>query len=166
MPIKQQIQADLKEALKNQKSAEVSTLRMFLASLITKEKDRRYQLIEKQKVDQSELEGKELLTDSDIVDILFGEIKKLKDTLVDSQKANRPDLAEKAEQEILVLQRYLPEQMSEEEIKKIVSEIIAATGAKDIKDMGRVIKEAVARTKGVTDSSSVSKIVKDLLIVK
>ncbi len=70
---------------------------------------------------------------------------------------------EKEKAEIEILQKYLPEQLTEEEIKKIVQEAINKTGAKEIKDMGRVMAEIIPQIKGKTDASLVSKIVKELL---
>jgi uncharacterized protein YqeY len=72
----------------------------------------------------------------------------------------------KEEEELEILKKYLPEQLSEKEIEKLAKEIIEKIGAKDVKDMGRVMKELMAKAKGRTDGALVSKIVKELLSKK
>jgi len=82
------------------------------------------------------------------------------------QQGNRPELAEREKKEIEVLKKYLPEQLSTEEIAKIVKDAMAKTGAKEMKDMGKVMAEVNPKIKGKADSGEVSKIIKDLLTAK
>src|SRR3989344_3661157 len=126
MQLKEQIQSDLKNALRARNELEVSTLRMLLASLINKEKER----------------GLEI-TDEEAQGILLTEVKERK--------------------EMAILQQYLPEQLAEEEVRKLVKEAIAQTGAKTPQDMGRVMAALMPSVKGRADGAFVSALVKELL---
>ena len=165
--IKNQIQQDSTGALKSGNQFLVGTLRMLLASIITKEKELRYKII-KEKPDATEetLSKESELTDEQVIEVISSEIKKRKDAIVLYEKGNRPELADREKKEIEVLIKYLPEQLSEEELKKIVKEAIAKTGAKEIKDMGKVMAEISPKIKGKADSGAVSKIVKEILSAK
>jgi len=103
------------------------------------------------------------ITSEEIMEILFLEAKKRRESISAFEKGNRQDLVEKEKKELAILQKYLPEQMSEEELKKIVRQVIEKTGAKGIKEMGKVMKEIASQIKGRADGSLVSKIVKELL---
>jgi uncharacterized protein YqeY len=149
--LKQKIQSDTNNALKSGESFILGTLRMALAAIQVKEKEKLY------KTKESEL------TDEEIIDTLVSEIKKRKDAIVLYEKGNRPELAEKEQKEIEILKKYLPEQLSEEGLKKLVEESIAKIGAKEMKDMGKVMADLNPKIKGKADGSQVSKIVKDLL---
>ena len=163
--LKQQIQSATTEALKGGDQFLVGTLRMLLASVTTKEKDKRYK-ISKEHPDFSEnkLAKESELTDEQIIEVISSEIKKRKDAIILYEKGNRPELAEREEKEIEILKEYLPEQLSEEELKKMIAESIAKTGAKEMKDMGKVMTDLNPKIKGKTDAGEVSKIVKELLI--
>lgn len=149
--LKQQIQSDMKDTMKSGKSFELGVLRMALASLQTKEKEKLY------KTQQSEL------LDIEVVDVLSSEVKKRRDAIILYEKGGRPELAENEKKEIEVLQKYLPTQLSQDEIKKLVVESINTTGAKEIKDMGKVMADLNPKIKGKADGGEVSKIVKELL---
>jgi len=153
--LKQQIQDDSKNALKSGDQFLLETLRMLLASILTKEKDKKFK-------EKSEKEVQ--LTEEEIIDSVSSEIKKRKDAIELYTKGNRPELAEKEQKEIEILKKYLPEQLSEDDLKKLVEEAIAKTGAKEIKDMGKVMSELNPKIKGKADGGEVSKIVKELLI--
>ena len=94
----------------------------------------------------------------------MSEAKKRKEAISEYEKGGREDLLEKEKAELEVLEKYLPEQLSEEEIKKIAKEIIEKVEAKSIKDMGKVMAEMMTRVKGKADGSVVNKIVKELLL--
>jgi len=155
MALKQQIQNSTTEALKAGDQFLVGTLRMLLASIITKEKEKKY---------KEKIEGEAQLTDEQIIEVISSEIKKRKDAIVLYEQGNRPELAEKEKKEIEILIKYLPEQLSEDELKKLVEESIAKTGAKEMKDMGRVMSDLTPKIKGKADGGTVSKIVKELLL--
>lgn len=170
--LKQQIKTDTTEAQKIGNELVVGTLRMLLASVITKEKEKRYKISKdpstslragKPNFNEEELIKKSVLTDEEIIEVISSEIKKRRDAIVLYEKGNRQELADKEKKEIEILKKYLPEQLSEEELKKLVEESISKTGAKEIKDMGRIMADLMPKVKGKADNSEISKIVKELL---
>ena len=152
--LKQEIQNAVIQALKSGDQMSSGTLRMLLASVLTKEKEKKF---------KEKLEEEAVLSDDEIISIIISEIKKRRDSIVLYEKGNRPELAEKEAKEIEVLKKYLPEQLSEEELKKLVAESIAKTGAKEMKDMGKVMADLNPKVKGKADGGEVSKIVKEFL---
>lgn len=154
--LKQTIQTDTKEAMKAGDQFLVGTLRMLLASIQTKEKDKQYKLKDQ----------KAELAEEEIIDIISSEIKKRKEAITLYDQGNRPELAEREKKEIEIMKKYLPEQLSEEELKKIITESIAETGATEIKDMGKVMTDLNPKIKGKADGGQISKIVKELLAGK
>lgn len=152
--LKQQIQNSTTEAMKDGDQFLVGTLRMLLASIQTKEKEKKY---------KEKIEGDAQLTDEQVLDVVSSEIKKRKDAIALYTQGNRPELAEREQKEINILIKYLPAQLSSEELKKIVAESIASTGAKEMKDMGKVMADLNPKIKGKADGGEVSKIVKELL---
>ncbi len=176
MTLKEKIQEDFKKALKERKEIEVSVLRMLKAAILNKEKEKRYKFtrqnflkenlggLSKEKMEL--LEKESALTDEEVIEVISSEIKKRKEAILGYEKGQRFDLAEKEKKEIGALQKYLPEQLTEEEIKKLVEELINKTGAKELKDMGKVMSELMPELKGRADGSLVSKAVKELLARK
>ncbi len=161
MALKEKIQGDLKEAqLKNEEFL-VSALRMLLASIQNKEIEKRTRLSKSEPIEK--LEELSKLTDEEVIETISAEIKKGKEAIFEFEKGKRQDLVEKAKKEVEILLKYLPAQLPEEELKKIVKEIIDKTGAKEMKDMGKVMAELMPKIKGKADGNLVSKIVKDLL---
>ena len=146
MQLKEQIQSDLKNALRARNELEVSTLRMLLASLINKEKER----------------GLEI-TDEEAQGILLTEVKKRKEAAEAFAKGGREEMAEKERKEMAILQQYLPEQLAEEEVRKLVKEAIEQTGAKIPQDMGKVMAVLMPRVRGKADGALVSALVKEFL---
>lgn len=116
-------------------------------------------------VKQHEVDMKVVLEDdADIVPIIKKQVKMRADALDDFEKAGRSDLVDSYKKEIAVLKKYLPEEMSEDEIRKCVSSIAEASGIdKDMKNMGKLMKEIMAELKGKADGSTVSKLVKEFL---
>lgn len=162
--LKQQIQNAVNEALKSGDQLMAGTLRMLLASVTTKEKEKRYKISKgKPDFNEEELIKKSELTDEEILEVIFSEIKKRKDAIVLYEKGNRPELADKEKKEVAILKKYLPEQLSEEELKKLIEESISRTGAKEIKDMGKVMADLMPKIRGRSDSGEVSKIIKEML---
>jgi len=162
--LKQDIQIAVTGALKSGDSFTTGVLRMLLASVISKEKEKRYK-ISKEKTEATEdvLIKESELTDEEIIETISSEIKKRKDAIVLYEKGNRPELADKEKKEIEILKKYLPEQISADELRKMIEESIAKVGAKEVKDMGKVIADLNPAIKGRADSGEVSKIVKELL---
>ncbi|MFH1820751.1 MAG: GatB/YqeY domain-containing protein [Candidatus Nealsonbacteria bacterium] len=164
MSLKENIQADLKEAVKGKKELEVLVWRMFKAAVLNKEKEKRYKL-NKEKPDLAEdkLVKESELREEELLDLISSEVKKRRESVSEYEKGGRPELAEKEKKEIEILSKYLPEQMPEEDIRKLVESAIKKLGAKDQKEMGRVMSELMPVVKGKADGSLVSRIVKELL---
>lgn len=110
-----------------------------------------------------EIDKKAPLTDEDILGVISKQVKQLKDSIEEFEKGGRADLVEKAKAEIDVLSGYLPQQMSEAEVRELASQIIAQVGAQGPKDMGKVMGPLVAQTKGRADGKLVNQVVKELL---
>lgn len=182
MSLKDKIQEDLKSALKEKMEREVSVLRLLSAAIFNKEKEKRYKLSKRKSEAELEKMGKEseeakklekesVLIDEEVIEVIFSEIKKRKEAILlarrslgeGGEKEKIENFINKEQQEIGVLQKYLPEQLPEEEIKKLAKEIIEKVGAKEPRDLGKVMAELMPKVKGKADSSLVSKIVKELL---
>ena len=104
------------------------------------------------------------VADEEVVEVIATEVKKRREAAADYEKGNRKELADKEKKEIEILQQYLPEQMTEEELKKLAQQAIDKVGAKEPKDMGKVMAELMGQVKGKADGSLVSKVVKELLV--
>ena len=165
--LKQTIQSDTKEGLKAGDQILVGTLRMLLSSVGSKEKDKRYKLSKDnpEKSEESLVKESEL-TEEQIIEVVSSEIKKRKDAILLYEQGNRPELADREKKELEILKKYLPEQLSSEDIKKIIEEAIKKNGATEMKDMGKVMADINPKIKGKADSGEVSKLVKELLSTK
>jgi hypothetical protein len=162
--LKQQIQSDTTEALKSGEQLKLSVLRMLLAQVATKEKEKRYKIAgEKPDLKEQELIKESELTEEQMIETLSSEIKKRKDAIALYEQGNRQELADKEKKEIEILRKYLPEQLSAEEVKKLVEESVEKTGAKEMKDMGKVMADLNPRVKGRADNFEISRIVKEYL---
>ncbi len=158
--LKDTIKSDLNEALKKGDEIKRSTLRMLSAAILGKEKEKKY------KIYKEELDEKEELTDEEIIDVISSEAKKRKESITEFEKGERKDLADKEKAELEILEKYLPEQVSEQEIKRLAKETVEELGAGDIKDMGKVMAELMPKLKARADGGLVSKVVKELLTSK
>lgn len=127
-----------------------------------KARDESYQALSflRAAIKQVEVDTRKELTDDDIISILKREVKKRKESISEYEKGGRTDLVEKETREMQVLQKYLPEQISEEELKKLIDEVISETGAIDIKQMGQVIGKVMEKARGRADGATVSRLVK------
>ena len=114
-------------------------------------------------ITQEEKDKKKELSDSEVIQILKKALKRNQDSYEQFTKAGREDLASKEKEEILIIQNYLPEEMTEEEIINIVQETITSSGATSMKDMGKVIGTIKKNHGDNVDMSLVSKHVKALL---
>jgi len=146
MPLLQQLDDDLKAAMKASESLKVSVLRMAKSAL-------KYRQIEKG----------DALSDEDILSVLSGLSKQRRESIEQFSKGGREDLAEQERQELSILQSYLPQQLTPEEIDRIIVEAIKESAAGGIKDMGKVMRLAMPRMKGAADGKVVSQRVKDIL---
>jgi uncharacterized protein YqeY len=146
MSILQQLTEDMKQAMKAQEKLKLSTIRMLISQL------------KNEKIDS----GKDLAPDEEI-QILMNAVKKRKEAMEAYQKGNRQDLVEKEQQELVIIQQYLPAQMSDEEIAKQIDDIIQSTGASSIRDLGKVMSEAMKALKGKADGKKVQQLVREKL---
>jgi len=154
--IQQKIKDDLIDFLKAGKSFEAGVLRLILSVFKNKE-------IEKKGRQDGNLVQEAILTDEEVVDILIKEAKKRKEAADIYKKGDREDLAEKEMKELGVIKKYLPEELSAEEIEKIVDKAIAATNAINVKDIGKVMVEAMKELKGRADTSAIGAMIKKKL---
>ncbi len=146
MSLKDQLTADMKEAMKAKQTERLGTIRQLRSAIKNKEIDL----------------GKEL--DDDAVIAVIGTLVKQRREAAQMYRENdRPELADKEESELAVLQGYLPAQLGEEEIRQIVSEVIAAVGATSLKDLGKVMPQVMARTKGAAEGKLVNQLVREQL---
>lgn len=152
--LKEKIQQESTTALKQGNQELLGVLRMILAAIGTKEKEKRY---------KEKLENDAVLADEEIIDVLSSEIKKRKDAIVLYEKGNRPELAEREKKEIEIIKKYLPEQIPPDQLKKMIEESITKVGAKEMKDMGKVMADLNPKIKGKADGGEVSKIIKEIL---
>lgn len=141
------INNDLKNAMREKNELTVSVLRMLIASLKNK-------LIS--------LVGQSELSDDEVMAVVKSEVKKRKDSIEAYLQGGRNDLAEKEEAEIAILNKYLPAAMSEEELEKIVREVIATIPDASAAKFGQIIGQVMAKAKGA-DGSAVSAMVKKVL---
>ncbi|HLA03787.1 MAG TPA: GatB/YqeY domain-containing protein [Patescibacteria group bacterium] len=140
------IQQDLTDSLKQKNEIKTSTLRLVISE-----------------IGNSRIEKRADLTDEDIIQVISKEAKKRQESIAAFKQGERADLAEKEEKELLILKTYLPEPISDEELLKIVDSQIAEIGAKDIKDLGKVMSAVLSKVKGRADGGAVSAIVKSKL---
>jgi len=162
MALKQKIQEDLKNAIRKREETGSLVLRMILASLHNREIEKKSKL-RKQGKTEEEITKEGELTDEEITEVISSEVKKRKEAISEFEKGKREDLVKKERTEVEILQKYMPEQISEEDIKKLAKEAIEKVGATEIKDMGKVMGQLMLKVKGKADGSMVNKIVKELL---
>ena len=147
MSLKEQIIADMTGAMKAKDAARTSTLRMVKAAITNREKD-----------------GGAPLTDEDVMKLLRSQVKQRRDSVEQYQKAGRQDLADKEIAEIAVIESYLPQAASAEEIETAVTAAITETGATSMKEMGAVMKAVMPKLAGKNaDGRAVSEMVKQKL---
>lgn len=163
--LKQQIQDDAVKALKSGDKFASGVFRMILASVISKEKDKRYKIAKKHSgIKEEELVKESQLTDEELVEIILAEVKKRRDAITLFEQGGRQELADNEKKEILVIKKYLPEQISAKELKKLVLESIKKVKAEELKDMGKVMLDLGPKVKGKADASEISRIVKEILM--
>jgi len=164
MELKKRIQQDLNSGIIGKKELEVLVLRQLLAAVLNKEKEKRYKISKgKPGLKEPDLEKESQISDEEILDVIVSEAKKRRESIELFEKGGRKDLSEKEAKEKEILEKYLPEQLDEEEIKKIAQEAVAKVGATQIKDMGKVMAELMPKIKGKAEGGLVSKIIKEIL---
>ena len=148
MALKEQLAEDMKAAMK---AKEEGKLRLGVIRMV------------RSAVRQTEIDGKKELDDDGVAAVIGKELKQRKDSLEEFKKGGRDDLVAKTEEEIQVLLAYLPKQLTEDEIRDLVKAAMEETGAAGPKDMGKVMKALMPKTKGKADGKLVNTIVKELL---
>ncbi len=162
--LKQKIQAHIKEAMKAHDELLLTVLRGAIAAVNSKQAEKRYALVKADAAKTEEvLVAESTLTDDEIIGVISSEIKKRRDAIALYEQGGRAELAEGERKEIVMLQAYLPEQLSADELKKLIEESIAKVGASSVKDMGKIMADLVPKTKGRAENSEISKIIKELL---
>lgn len=146
MDTKEKLQEALKQAMRAGDDTQKATLRMTLAAIRNAEIERRGDLDE-----------------ADMLAILQKEVKSRQETAEEARQAGREDLARQAEQEIAVLDQYLPQPLSHAELESMAREAIQEVGASSPREMGQVMKVLIPRVRGRADGSEVSQIVRQLL---
>ena len=141
------INKDMIDAMKSKDTLKLSTLRMLKGAIDLERINKRLDKV----------------SDDDIVTIITKQIKTRKESIAEFEKCNRGDLIEKTNEEINILEHYMPEMLSEQEITKEVENAIKESNASSIKDMGNVMKILSSKLKGKADMSLVSSIIKDKL---
>ena len=144
--LKEELMQDLKDAMKEKNTIKKDTVQMVRAAILQIEKDKGIDV-----------------DDNKIIEIIAKEVKGKKDALVEFKKGERDDLIEQTNKEIEILEKYLPKQLTKEEITEIVKDVITTLGATSIKDMGPVMKEAKAKMGASADGRVISEVVKELL---
>ncbi len=160
--LKEKLQKDLNESLKSGDQLKRLVLGMLMTSIKNKELMKRQQL-SKTVSDTAVLEKQSQLDDDEVTEAIAGEVKKRKEAIEQFKTGGRDELAQKEKSELDILLAYLPEQMSEEEIRTEIQKTITELEASGPKDMGKVISAIMAKLKGKADGGMVSKIAKELL---
>ncbi len=150
MSLRSQIDADIKTAMKAKDKIRLETVRSIKKVLLEKEVSLRPQ-------------GQEELTEAQEIELLAQQAKQRRDSIEQYQKAGREDLAQQESQELEIIESYLPQQLSDQEVGTIIDEIIAQVGASSAKDMGKVMGPAMQRLKGRTDGQKIQAMVKEKL---
>jgi uncharacterized protein YqeY len=143
VPLKIQITDDMKSAMRSKDSARLGTIRLLLAAIKQKEVDERIELV-----------------DVDIVLIIDKMLKQRRDSIDAFNKADRKDLVEKEEFELKVLQDYMPQQLTEKEVEKMIVDAIESSGANSMKDMGAIMNILKPKLAGKANMANISKKIK------
>ena len=146
MNIKDQLQSDLKEAMRAGDTLRKNTLRMALSA-----------------IKLAEIEKNNPVDDPATLAIIHKEVKSRREAIADAQRANRPDLVQTAEQEISLLEQYLPKALDQAELEALARQAIQETGATSLKEMGQVMKLLMPRLQGRTTGDQASQVVRKLL---
>lgn len=146
MGLSDRIQQEMVLATKARDKERLSALRMIRSALQNRQIEKRADL-----------------TDQEVIGVLTSLVKKSKESIEQFQKGNRPDLVEKEEKELQVILSFMPQQMSQEELRAELKKIIEELGAKGSRDLGAVMKSAMERLKGRADGRLVNQVAKELL---
>jgi uncharacterized protein YqeY len=146
LSIKDRLKTDLVTAMKARDELKVSTLRLVVSSIKNREIDERKEI-----------------DDEGVLAVLTTAAKQRRDSIDQFEKGGRQDLADKEKAELVIIQEYLPQQLSKDEVAAFIKEAITETGAAGAKDMGKVMKALMPKLKGKADGKLVNELVKELL---
>ena len=146
MSLKEKLLSNMKEAMKSKDSVKLGTIRGVISA-----------------VKNQEIDLKKELSEEEILTIVSREVKKRKEASVLYEKGNRPELKDKEIQEMKILQTYLPEQVSEKDLRHRIQEVIAETGAEGMKDFGKIMKTLVPEFKGKADNGLIKELANEYL---
>ena len=146
MSLKERLLEDLKQSMKNKDEIKKNTVQMVRSAVLQVEKDKRI-----------------VLDEDGIIEVIAKEYKKRKDALPDYEKSGRQDLIDNLNKEIKIIEEYLPEQLSYEEVEVFVKEAITKTNASSMKDMRNVMAEVMPKVKGRADGKMINEITKKYL---
>jgi uncharacterized protein len=150
MSLKEQIGEDIKTAMKAKDKLRLQTVRGIKKAILDKEVELRPQ-------------GQDSLTPEQEIELLSQQAKQRRDSIEQFTNAGRDDLAEQESQELAIIETYLPEQLSDEEVARVIDELIAASGATTMKDLGKVMGPAMKQLKGKADGKKIQELVKSKL---
>lgn len=146
MSLKERLQEDWKAAMKARDKFRAGVINMARAAVLYQEKT-----------------YGSMLDDEGVISVLSKEVKQRRDATIEYEKGNRQDLVDQANNEIRILLEFLPQQLTEDEIKEIIVNAVSEVGAVSIKDMGKLMTVIMPKLKGRADGKLVNQIVKDIL---
>ncbi|NJL81779.1 MAG: GatB/YqeY domain-containing protein [Chloroflexaceae bacterium] len=150
MGLKERLSEDIKESMKARAKIRLETVRSLKKAVLEKEVAVRPS-------------GQESLTEEQELDLLAQQAKQRRDSIEQFRQGGREDLAQKEEQELAIIETYLPKQLSDTEISEILDRIIAAVGATTAKDVGKVMGQAIKELKGRADGKKIQQLAKEKL---
>jgi len=139
MTLKDKLLNDLKAAMKDKDRIRKDTIQLIRSAVLQIEKDKRI-----------------TLDDDGVTEVLAKELKAARDVLSEMEKSDREDLIEKSKREIEIIQQYMPEPFTEDQVEAIIQEAISETGAVSVKDMGKIMKVVMPKVKGRADGNQVN----------
>ena len=160
--LKEKLDSDLKKAQQEKDELVLLVLRGIKAVIHNKEIEKRTKLSKDEK-DIEKLKKESKLIEEEVMEVISSEAKKRKDSIEEFKKGKRDDLVEKEEKELEILKKYLPEQMSEEQIQEEAKKVIGELGVVGPQDTGKVMSVLMPKFKGKAEGGMVSKIVSELL---
>lgn len=146
MGLKEQLIADRDQARRNRDNMQRDTLQFVLAA-----------------IQQIEVDEQKTLNEEEVLAVLTKQAKQRRETIADAEKAGRMDIIDQEKMELVIIEGYLPQMMSEDEIRRVASEVIATVGATNLKDMGSVMGQLMPKLQGKADGRVVSGVVRQLL---
>ena len=146
MSLNEKLAQDLKEAMKAKDETKTAVIRQIKTAVMN-----------------AEIKAKKEMTDDDIVSVIFSLSKAHNESIESFTKGNRPELADKEKQELEIIMSYLPKQLTDDELREIVKETIAAVNAQSAKEMGKVMGAVMPKVKGRADGTKIGIIVREFL---